>query len=123
MGQVYWKKGNKNGIFNLFFRPNIKRSYFVLSGIDDAINKIVKFKFNNDDILYLKSLSVYDDDFLNYLSDFKFTGSIRAMKEGTIFFPNEPVIILWTPRKAPISAAHSAREEDLACSKELLAIW
>ena len=70
MGQVYWKKGNKNGIFNLFFRPNIKRSYFVLSGIDDAINKIIKFKFNNDDILYLKSLSVFDDDFLNYLRDF-----------------------------------------------------
>ena len=97
MGQVYWKKGNKNGIFNLFFRPNIKRSYFVLSGIDDAINKIIKFKFNNDDILYLKSLSVFDDDFLNYLRDFNFTGSIRAMKEGTIFFPNEPVIEINAP--------------------------
>ena len=97
MGQVYWRRGNKNGIFNLFFRPNIKRPYYVLSGIDDAINKIIKFKFNNDDILYLKSLSVFDDDFLNYLSDFKFTGSIRAMKEGTIFFPNEPVIEINAP--------------------------
>tara|TARA_B100000586_G_scaffold229767_1_gene178284 strand:- start:2316 stop:3551 length:1236 start_codon:yes stop_codon:yes gene_type:complete len=97
MGQVYWRQGNKNGIFNLFFRPNIKRPYYVLSGIDDVINKIIKFKFNNDDILYLKSLSVFDDDFLNYLSDFKFTGSIRAMKEGTIFFPNEPVIEINAP--------------------------
>ena len=97
MGQVYWRQGNKNGIFNLFFRPNIKRPYYVLSGIDDVINKIIKFKFDNDDILYLKSLSVFDDDFLNYLSDFKFTGSIRAMKEGTIFFPNEPVIEINAP--------------------------
>ncbi len=97
MGQVYWRKGNKNGIFNLFFRPNIKRPYYVLSGIDDAIDKIINFKFNNNDILYLKSLSVFDDDFLNFLMDFKFTGSIRAMKEGTIFFPNEPVIEINSP--------------------------
>ena len=97
MGQVYWRKGNKNGIFNLFFRPNIKRPYYVLSGIDDAIEKIINFKFNNNDILYLKSLSVFDDDFLNFLMDFKFTGSIRAMKEGTIFFPNEPVIEINAP--------------------------
>ena len=43
MGQVYWRKGNKNGIFSLFFRSNIKRPYYVLSGIDDAIDKIIKF--------------------------------------------------------------------------------
>ena len=92
MGQVYWKKGNKNGIFSLFFRPNMKRPYYVLSGIDDAIDKIIKFRFTNEDILYLKSLSVFDNDFLEYLKSFQFTGSIRAMKEGTIFFPNEPVI-------------------------------
>ena len=86
MGQIYWKKGNKNGIFSLFFRPNMKRPYYVLSGIDDAIDKIIKFRFTNDDILYLKSLSVFDNDFLEYLKSFHFTGSIRAMKEGTIFF-------------------------------------
>ena len=97
MGQIYWRKGNKNGIFNLFFRPNIKRPYYVLSGIDDAIEKIINFKFTNNDILYLKSLSVFDDDFLNFLMDFNFTGSIRAMKEGTIFFPNEPVIEINAP--------------------------
>ena len=97
MGQVYWRKGNKNGIFSLFFRPNIKRSYYVLSGIDDAINKIIKFKFNNDDILYLKSLSIFNNDFLEYLTNFHFTGSIRAMKEGTIFFPNEPVVEINAP--------------------------
>ena len=92
MGQIYWKKGNKKGIFSLFFRSNIKRPYYVLSGIDDVIDKIIKFRFTNDDILYLKSLSVFDNDFLEYLKSFHFTGSIRAMKEGTIFFPNEPVI-------------------------------
>lgn len=92
MGQIYWKKGNKKGIFSLFFRSNIKRPYYVLSGIDDVIDKIIKFRFTNDDILYLKSLSIFDNDFLEYLKSFRFTGSIRAMKEGTIFFPNEPVI-------------------------------
>ena len=45
----------------------------------------------------MKSLSVFDDDFLNFLMDFNFTGSIRAMKEGTIFFPNEPVIEINAP--------------------------
>ena len=57
-----------------------------------TIDKIIKFRFTNEDILYLKSLSVFDNDFLEYLKSFQFTGSIRAMKEGTIFFPNEPVI-------------------------------
>ena len=97
MGQVYWRKGNKNGIFSLFFRSNMKRPYYVLAGIDDVIDKIIKFRFTNDDILYLKSLSVFDNDFIEYLKEFQFTGSIRAMKEGTVFFPNEPVIEIDAP--------------------------
>ena len=48
--------------------------------------------FSEGDIQYLRSLQKFDEDFLDYLLDFKFTGSINAMKEGTPVFPNEPLI-------------------------------
>ena len=63
-----------------------------MSGLQQLIECIKNLHFSEGDIEYLRSLQKFDEDFLDYLSDFKFTGSIYAMKEGTPVFPNEPLI-------------------------------
>src|SRR5699024_11637012 len=53
--------------------------------------------FSDDDLAYLKSLNLFSDNFLTFLKDFKFTGDIYAVEEGTIMFPNEPIITVKAP--------------------------
>ena len=92
MGQVYWRQGLPDATFSLFFRPTPKRLYFVLSGIDDLLDKIDEFRFDEEDLIYLESLKIFDKDYLRYLSTFRFDGLVRSMKNGSIFFPNESVL-------------------------------
>ncbi|MCM8795796.1 MAG: nicotinate phosphoribosyltransferase [Candidatus Omnitrophica bacterium] len=79
--------------FDLFTRelpPN--RSYLVFCGLDDILSYIKNLKFTKEDLDYLRKQKLFPDDFLKYLSNFKFQGDIWAMPEGTIFFAKEPVI-------------------------------
>jgi len=94
MAQAYWQSGQTaSATFSLFFRkypPD--RAYFVLVGLADVLDYLEGFRFSPEDLEYLDSLSRFDQDFLNYLRQVRFTGSVRAMPEGSIFFINEPVI-------------------------------
>ena len=92
MGQVYWKQGLPNATFSLFFRSNKKRSYFVFSGIDELLDQIARFRFDDDYLSYLESLKLFDKKYLSYLSTFKFNGLIRSMRNGSLFFPDESVL-------------------------------
>ena len=77
----------------MFYRKNPDNGGFaVFAGLQQLIECIKNLHFSEGDIEYLRSLQKFDEDFLDYLSDFKFTGSIYAMKEGTPVFPNEPLI-------------------------------
>lgn len=84
--------------FDVFFRqiPD-NGGYCIFAGLEQVIDYIKNLKFDKEDISYLKSLNKFSDGFLDYLSDFQFTGDIWAVPEGSIVFPNEPLITVRAP--------------------------
>ena len=90
-------KRNELATFDLFIRklpPN--RSYFVFAGLEQALLFLRNMKFNSEQLSYLKEQG-FKEDFLNYLKGFKFSGEVWAVPEGTIVFPNEPLIRVTAP--------------------------
>lgn len=85
-------------VFDMFFRKNAcNGGYTIVCGIDQFVDYINNIKFTDEDLAYLKSLNLFSDKFLAFLKDFKFTGDIYAVEEGTIMFPNEPVLTIKAP--------------------------
>lgn len=104
MGQSYFNAGKKDeeAVFDAFFRKNpLNGGYGVMGGVDRIIDFIQNAHFNEADIEYLRSTGQFTEDFLAYLKDFKFTGSIYAIPDGTPVFGNEPIVTV----KAPIIEA------------------
>lgn len=103
MANGYMKSDIKNqiAVFDLFFRRTEEISYAVVAGLEQAITYIKNINFADDDIEYLRSFGDFDEEFLSYLKNFKFTGDIYALPEGTIVYPNEPILTV----KAPIIEA------------------
>jgi nicotinate phosphoribosyltransferase len=84
--------------FSLFIRkypPN--RAYFVAAGLEDVLNYAANFRFSETDLAYLDSTGTFSGDFLHYLKNMRFTGSIRALAEGEIFFRDEPILEVTAP--------------------------
>ncbi len=98
----YYKHGmqNNTAVFDLFFRRN-GISYAVAAGLEQVIEYIRNIHMDANDIAYLRSLNLFDEEFLDMLINFRFTGDIDAMPEGSIVFPNEPLVRV----KAPIMEA------------------
>ncbi len=93
---------DKTAVFDLFFRKTMDQtSYAIAAGLEQAIEFINNLHFEKEDIDYLRTLNLFSEDFFEYLKNFKFTGEIYAMKEGTVVFPNEPLLRV----KAPIMQA------------------
>ena len=94
MSQGYWKKQlDKPAVFEMFFRRQpYSGGYAVFAGLETLLTAISNLQFTPDDIEYLRSLALFDEDFLDYLRGFKFTGSLYAMDEGRVVFPQEPLI-------------------------------
>ena len=93
------RKASDRATFDLYFRHNpFNGGYAIAAGLEDAIRAIMDARFSKDDILYLRELKsakgapLFSDRFLNYLADFSFGGDIRAIPEGTVVFPNEPIL-------------------------------
>jgi len=81
--------------FDVFYRSVPDNGGFAIAcGLESIIDYINNLKFTDDDIKYLESKNMFSKEFLDYLRDFKFTGDIYAVKEGTVIFPNEPIIIV-----------------------------
>ena len=72
-------------------------AYAISCGLEQVIDYIKNLHFTEDDIAYLRSLSIFDEDFLEYLSNFHFTGDIYAIPEGTVIFPREPIVKVIAP--------------------------
>lgn len=80
-------------VMDMFFRKNpCSGGYTIICGIKELADFIQNLSFSSEDIEYLKSLNQFSDKFLEILRDFKFTGDIWAVKDGTIMFPHEPII-------------------------------
>ena len=85
-------------VFDMFFRKNPSSGgYTIIAGIEQVIDYIENLKFSEEDIDYLRSLNLFGEDFLSYLINFRFTGEIYAVREGTIMFPNEPIVRVKAP--------------------------
>ena len=100
MMQGYFKNKDRNEtvIFDAFYRSNPMNSgYAICAGVQQVIEYIKELKFTEDDITYLRSLGIFEEEFLIYLSDFKFSGDIYAIPEGSVMFPREPMIKVIAP--------------------------
>ena len=104
MMQGYYNNDTNNHevVFDLFYRKNpSKNGYAICAGLSQAIEYIENLSFNDADITYLDSLNLFQKDFLEYLRNFKFTGDIYGIPEGTVVFPMETLMRV----KAPIFEA------------------
>jgi nicotinate phosphoribosyltransferase len=99
MAQGYWKRNDdpalpeERAVFEMFFRHQpFNGGYAIFAGLETLLERLSKFAFSNEDIAWLKSLNVFEEAFLDFLKTFSFKGSLWAMDEGTVIFPQEPLV-------------------------------
>ncbi len=100
MSNGYFKNGfyRRTVYFDVFFRKVPDNGGFAIAaGLEQVIEYIKELHFDEDDIAYLRSKGIFDEGFLAYLRDFKFSGDIYAVPEGTPVFPNEPIMTVKAP--------------------------
>ena len=92
------KAQNETVIFDAFYRNNPgDGGYAIACGLEQVIRYVQELHFSPEDIAYLRSLHIFDEDFLAYLADFHFSGDIYAIPEGTVIFPREPLVKVVAP--------------------------
>lgn len=95
MMQGYLQNGyeDKVAVFDLYFRQNPSGGgYAIAAGLEQVVEYLENLKFSEDDIAYLRSLNIFQEDFLEMLKDFRFQGDLDAVPEGTMVFPYEPLL-------------------------------
>jgi nicotinate phosphoribosyltransferase len=99
MIQAYLDRGDdKEAVFEFFVRRlPARRGFMLAAGLEDALTYLETLKFSDADITWLKSTGRFRDNLLDYLSGFRFTGDVHAMPEGTVCFPNEPLLRITAP--------------------------
>ena len=99
MMQGYFKTQNtETVVFDAFYRSNpCQGGYAIAAGLEQVIDYIKNLHFFPEDIAYLGSLGIFEQDFLDYLKDFHFSGDIYAIPEGTVVFPREPLVKVIAP--------------------------
>ncbi len=99
MGEVYLRDGYDDfAVFEMSIRHKKERNYYVSCGVFDLAKDIVRLRFSDEDIEYLRSLGKFSEDFLKYLKNFKFRGDIFGIPDGRVFFAGEPVLVVKTNR-------------------------
>ena len=106
MGYGFYKhdKHEEEVVFDLFFRKNALITYSIAAGLEQAMDYLLNWHFDDEDIAYLRSLQLFDEDFLTYLKNMRFTGDVYAVREGEPVFPGEPILTI----KAPLIQAQFA---------------
>lgn len=99
MMQGYFKSNNHDVVvFDAFYRSNpCQGGYAVCAGLEQVIEYIRHLHFSEEDVAYLRSLGIFEEDFLSYLKNFKFSGDLYAIPEGTLIFPREPFLKVIAP--------------------------
>lgn len=92
------KNNDRIVVFDLFYRENPNGSSFsIAAGLMQVIDYLKHLSFSDEDIAYLNTLEIFKPEFLEYLKEFKFTGDLYAIPEGTVIFPNEPILKVVAP--------------------------
>lgn len=92
------KDAQKRVVFDVFYRKNPDQGgYAVFAGLEQIIEYVENLHFEDEDIEYLRSLQLFQEEFLAYLKEFHFTGDLYAFPEGTIMYPNEPILTVVAP--------------------------
>ncbi|MFL2077234.1 nicotinate phosphoribosyltransferase [Marinilactibacillus psychrotolerans] len=92
---THWKKGNdqKRAVFEVYYRNNpFGMGYTIFTGLERVVNYIQELRFTESDIQYLREIEEYPEEFLTYLKNWRFKGTLRSFKEGEVAFANEPLI-------------------------------
>lgn len=99
MGQGYFNEGKHEQLaaFDVFFRPKKLITYSVAAGMEQVADYLENLHFNEDDIEYLRSLAIFTEDYLHYLSELRFTGDMISVREGELVFPYEPILTIRAP--------------------------
>lgn len=94
MAQGFWRNGmNRRAVFEMFFRRQpFAGGFSIFAGLETFLQNLEGFRFSPEDVEYLDSLGIFDPGFLDYLRDFRFRGDIWSMDEGTVVFPQEPLL-------------------------------
>ena len=94
MAQGYWKQNvNRRAVFEMFFRRQpYGGGYAIFAGLGTLLESLAAFTFSKEDIAFIESLGIFEREFTSYLENFRFTGSLWAIDEGTVIFPQEPLI-------------------------------
>ena len=99
MAQAFYQQGMfAQATYSLFTRqypPN--RAFLVTAGLEDVLDYLENLRFSPASLDYLRSIGIFDSNFLEYLKDLRFTGSVRAIPEGRLFFTDEPVLEVTAP--------------------------
>ena len=91
-------KGNEIAYFDVFFRKVPDEGGFAIAaGLEQVIDYIKELRFSEDDIEFLRGKGIFSEEFLKYLGEFRFTGDIYAVPEGTPIFPGEPIMTVRAP--------------------------
>ncbi len=106
MGYGFYKhdKHEEEVVFDVFFRKNELITYSLAAGLEQAMDYLLNWRFDEEDIAYLRGLNLFDEGFLEYLKNMRFTGDVYAVPEGTPVFPGEPILTV----KAPLIQAQFA---------------
>ena len=98
MQGYYHSNMTQTVVFDMFYRTNpCGGAFAIAAGLEQVIEYIKGLTFDESEITYLRSLGIFDDDFLNYLANFHFTGDIYAIPEGSVVFPREPLVKVIAP--------------------------
>ena len=100
MSNGYFVNGMKDTVvyFDVFFRDNPdKGGYAICAGLEQIVEYIKDLRFDDDDIAYLRKRGCFSEEFLSYLKNFRFSGDIWAIPEGTVVFPGEPLMTVRAP--------------------------
>ena len=98
MAAAYFdRQMDQTATFSLFVRHDPRRGYFVAAGLAPALEVLASFRFEDDDIAYLRKTDLFKEPFLDYIRDLRFQGEVWAVPEGTLFFPDEPILEVSAP--------------------------
>ncbi len=95
----FFMHGKKDQIatFDVFFRPYDESNFCIAAGLEQAVEYLENLHFGKEEIDYLRSTNAFNEEFLAWLADFKFTGTVKAIPEGTVVFPFEPLMVVTAP--------------------------